>query len=67
MPRRSAILEKLGLCPWFGLWPNLVGQSPYQGHSPLHLVKPSTAGRSPASHPAAEPITPVAHRLGRAT
>jgi len=25
----------LGLCPWFGLCPNLLGQRPYQGHSPI--------------------------------
>ena len=23
-----------GLCPWFGLSPVLLGQRPYQGHSP---------------------------------
>jgi hypothetical protein len=47
----SALPEQIkrteGLSPWFGL-------SPYRGRSPK-LVNDSTAGRSPASHPAAEP------------
>ena len=53
LPRRSMKFNG-GLCPWFGLCPNVMGQRPYDGHSPIifHAV---TARHSLASHPAAEP------------
>jgi len=34
-----------GLRPWCGLWPNKLGQSPNQGHSPKKIC-PLTAGDS---------------------
>ena len=44
----------MGLCPSFGLWPK-IGHSPNRGHSPFGVLLVRPAGRSPASHPAAEP------------
>ena len=52
------LLREIGLCPWYGLWPKTSGQSPNQGHSP-HIKYMTTAGHSPASHPAAEPVRSI--------
>ena len=45
--------KKIGLRPWFGLWPTRA--EPERGAQPLCFQLKSTARRSLASHPAAEP------------
>ena len=50
-----ALSKQRGLCPSFGLWPIPLGRSPDQGQSPF-VNSSQTAGHSPASHQAAEPI-----------
>ena len=46
--------KQRGYAPGSGFAPKQIGQRPNQGHSPISIF-PVTAGRSPASHQAAEP------------
>ena len=47
------ILKGIGLGPWFGLWPRW-GRARTKGIAQIKMDQ-LTAGRSPASHPAAKP------------
>jgi hypothetical protein len=53
-PPFSLQLEN-GLCPWSGLCPKLLAKGRTRGQAPGFLQS-RTAGQSPASHPAAEPM-----------
>jgi hypothetical protein len=55
MPRRNGPSKEFGLCPRYGLCPNVYGPSPNHGRSPYQM-QVAPAGQSPASHPAAKPL-----------
>src|ERR1041385_707302 len=51
-----AVKKPLGLCPWFGLWPRSLGQSPNQVRSPVALVRVHRQGYALPHIGAAKPV-----------
>jgi hypothetical protein len=54
--RAVSNLRDYGLCPRFGLWPLKMRAKPEPGAQPRSFLFTTTAGQSPASHRAAEPL-----------